>query len=171
MKDPHSSKVFLPISLSMMVSWNSLIHVSLFYMSNSRVLFIDLMHSFRSCFSALLIICKPLDVITLVLSLILTGITSDLRHFKVNLRWFAKSAIFFSKFSKNSLLDQVLQQLGIDRIFSAPCHPQSNGKLEGFHKNYLKPTLEKLCEKDPSNWDTYFNQILASYSHTKLSYS
>ena len=30
---------------------------------------------------------------------------------------------------KNSLMDQVLQQLGIDRIFSAPCHPQGNGKL------------------------------------------
>ena len=27
---------------------------------------------------------------------------------------------------KNSLMDQVLQQLGIDRIFSAPYHPQSN---------------------------------------------
>ena len=40
---------------------------------------------------------------------------------------------------KNSLMDQVLQQLGIDRIFSAPYHPQSNGKLEGFHK-YLKAT-------------------------------
>ena len=46
-------------------------------------------------------------------------------------------------------MDQVLQQLGIDRIFSAPYHPQSNGKLEVFHK-YLKPTLKKLCEKDPS---------------------
>ena len=53
---------------------------------------------------------------------------------------------------KNSLMDQVLQQLGIDRIFSAPYHPQSNGKLEVFHK-YLKPTLKKLCEKDPTNWD------------------
>ena len=52
---------------------------------------------------------------------------------------------------KNSLMDQVLQQLGIDRIFSAPYHPQSNGKLEVFHK-YLKPTLKKLCEKDPANW-------------------
>ena len=38
---------------------------------------------------------------------------------------------------KNSLMDHVLQQLGIDRIFSAPYHPQSNGKLEVFHK-YLK---------------------------------
>ena len=51
---------------------------------------------------------------------------------------------------KNSLMDQVLQQLGIDRIFSAPCHPQSNGKLEVIHK-YLKPTLKKPCEKDPTN--------------------
>ena len=48
---------------------------------------------------------------------------------------------------KNNLMDQVLQQLGFDRIFSAPYPPQSNGKLEVFHK-YLKPTLEKLYEKD-----------------------
>ena len=63
---------------------------------------------------------------------------------------------------KNSLMDQVLQQLGIDRIFSVPYHPQSNGKLEVLHK-YFKPTLKKLCEKDPSNWDKYLNQVLASY--------
>ena len=34
--------------------------------------------------------------------------------------------------------------------------------LEVFHK-YLKPTLKKLCEKDPENWDMHINQILASY--------
>ena len=62
-------------------------------------------------------------------------------------------------------MDQVLQKLGIDRIFSAPYHPQSNGKLEVFHK-YLKPTLKKLHEKDPSNWDKYLNQVLASYRVT-----
>ena len=48
---------------------------------------------------------------------------------------------------KNQLMDNVLQQLGIDHIFSGPCHPQSNGKLEVFNK-YLKPTLKKVCEKD-----------------------
>ena len=63
---------------------------------------------------------------------------------------------------KNSLMDQVLQQLGIDRIFSALYHPQSNGKLEAFHK-YLKPTLKKLCEKDPVNWDKYLNTLFTSY--------
>ena len=55
---------------------------------------------------------------------------------------------------KNNLMDQVLQQLGIDRIFSAPYHLQSNGKLEVFHK-YLKPILKKFCKKDPANWDKY----------------
>ena len=59
-------------------------------------------------------------------------------------------------------MDQVLQQLGIEKIFSAPYHPQSNGKLDVFHK-YLKPTLKKLCEKAPTNWDKYLNQVLTSY--------
>ena len=53
----------------------------------------------------------------------------------------------------------------IEHIFSAPYHPQSNGKLEVFHK-YLKPTLKKLCEKDPSNWVKYINQVLDSYRVT-----
>ena len=66
---------------------------------------------------------------------------------------------------KNNLMDQVLQQLGIDRVFSAPYHPQRNGKLDIFNK-YLKPTLKKLCEKDPANWDKYLNQVLASYRKT-----
>ena len=59
-------------------------------------------------------------------------------------------------------MDQVLLQLGIDRIFSATYHPQSNSKLEVFHK-YLKPTLKELCENDPANWAKYINQVLASY--------
>ena len=66
---------------------------------------------------------------------------------------------------KNTLMDQVLKELGIERIFSAPYHPQSNGKLEVCHK-YPKPTLKKLCEKDLSNWDKYINQVLASYRVT-----
>ena len=41
---------------------------------------------------------------------------------------------------KNQLVDNILQQPSTDCIFSAPHHPQSNGKLEIFHK-YLKQTL------------------------------
>ena len=38
---------------------------------------------------------------------------------------------------KNHLMEQVLKQLGIERIFSASYHPQRNVNLEVFHK-YLK---------------------------------
>ena len=48
---------------------------------------------------------------------------------------------------KNQLMDEVLQELGIDHIFSVPYHPQSNRKLEVFNK-YLNPTSKKLCKKD-----------------------
>ena len=66
---------------------------------------------------------------------------------------------------KNQLMDQVLQQLCIDCIFSAPYHPQSNRKCEVFHK-CLQSTLQKLCKKDPTHWDKYLNQVLASYRVT-----
>ena len=51
---------------------------------------------------------------------------------------------------KKHLMDNVVHQLGIDCILSAPYLPQSNGKLEVFHK-YLKHTHKKLCDKDPDN--------------------
>ena len=35
---------------------------------------------------------------------------------------------------KNNLMDQVPQQLGIDRVFSVPYHPHSNSKPKVFHK-------------------------------------
>ena len=57
---------------------------------------------------------------------------------------------------KNQFMDKVLQQLGIDHIFSVPYHPQSNRKLEVFHK-YLKPTFRNLCENDLDNWEEYIN--------------
>ena len=63
---------------------------------------------------------------------------------------------------KNQLMDQ---QLSFNGIFSAPYHTQSSGKLEVFHK-YLKPTLKKLCKKDPANWDKYLDQFLVSYRVT-----
>ena len=62
-------------------------------------------------------------------------------------------------------MDDVLKQLGINHIFSTPYNPQSNGKLEVFHK-YLKPPLKKLCENDQDNWDQYINQVLTSYHVT-----
>ena len=66
---------------------------------------------------------------------------------------------------KNNLMDQVLQQLGLTEYLWPHTILKVMGKLEVFHK-YLKPTLKKLCEKDPANWDKYINQVLASYRIT-----
>ena len=63
---------------------------------------------------------------------------------------------------KNQIFDKVTKDLGIERIFSAPYHPQSNGKLESFHK-FLKPTLKKMCADDQDNWDDYMEQVLGTY--------
>ena len=45
---------------------------------------------------------------------------------------------------KNILMDQILKQLGIEQIFSTPYHPQSNGKLEVFHKIFEANSEETL---------------------------
>ena len=63
---------------------------------------------------------------------------------------------------KNQIFDKVTKDLGIERISSAPYHPQSNGKLETFHK-FLKPTLKKMCAEDQDNWDDYVKQVLGAY--------
>ena len=63
---------------------------------------------------------------------------------------------------KNQIFDKVTKDLGIERIFSAPYHPQSNGKLETFHK-FLKPTLKKMCADVQDNWDDYVEQVLGTY--------
>ena len=36
----------------------------------------------------------------------------------------------------------------------------------GSFSQILKPTLKKLYEKDPSNWDQNLNHVLASYRVT-----
>ena len=63
---------------------------------------------------------------------------------------------------KNQIFDKVTKDLGIERIFFAQYHPQSNGKLETFHK-FLKPTLKKICADDQDNWDDHVEQVLGTY--------
>ena len=63
---------------------------------------------------------------------------------------------------KKQTFDRVMKDLGIKRIFSAPYHPQNNGKLETFHI-FLKPTLKKMCAEDQDNWDDYVEQVLGTY--------
>ena len=46
---------------------------------------------------------------------------------------------------KNQIFDKVTKDLGIERIFSVPYHPQSNGKLETFQKIPQTNTKEDAC--------------------------
>ena len=69
---------------------------------------------------------------------------------------------------KNQIFIKVTKDLGFERIFSAPYHPQSNGKLETFHK-FLKPTLKKMCAEDQDNWDDYVEQVLGTTEEFRTS--
>ena len=59
----------------------------------------DLILLFKRALSTFLTICFPLGVLMVLLSLILTGIRSWLRHLRENLQWFEKLpsySLFFS---------------------------------------------------------------------------
>ena len=70
---------------------------------------------------------------------------------------------------KSQLMDHVLKQLSINHIFSAPYHPQSNGKLEVFHK-YLKPTLQKLWKQSQQLGQIHKHSTHQLFSNTKSCY-
>ena len=54
---------------------------------------------------------------------------------------------------KNDLFSRVAEQLGVERkIYSPPYRPQSNGKIEGFHK-FLKSYLAKHISRH-REWDS-----------------
>ena len=49
---------------------------------------------------------------------------------------------------KNNLMDQVLKQLGIDRIFSAPLRPTKQWQI-GIISQILRTNLEEALQKGP----------------------
>ena len=64
---------------------------------------------------------------------------------------------------KNELFSRVTEQLGVERkIYSPPYRPQSNGKIEGFHK-FLKSCLAKHISRH-REWDDVVPLATASYN-------
>ena len=63
--------------------------------------------------------------------------------------------------SRTASWTKFCNNLGLIEFSLLPTIPRVIEKPQVFHK-YLKPTLKKLCEKDPTNWDKYLNQVLAS---------
>ena len=63
---------------------------------------------------------------------------------------------------KNDLFSRVAKQLGVERkIYSPPYRPQSNGRIEGFHK-FLKSCLAKHISRH-REWDDVVPLATASY--------
>ena len=62
----------------------------------------------------------------------------------------------------------VCKAAGIDHRTTTPYRPQSNSKIERFHRT-LKGLLERLMAKHQSNWETQLGPALAAYRSTATS--
>ena len=69
---------------------------------------------------------------------------------------------------KNQLFMDVTTQLGVEcRAYSPPYHPQSNGRIEGFH-NFLKACMSKHVSKS-LEWDQVIPLACAAYNFFQMS--
>ena len=80
----------------LILTFSSFIHVLIKLLHMSVVLFICLTLLSISCVSALCMISVPLSVLMLLFNLKLTGVIFWLKHLRVNLLWFLKSASFLT---------------------------------------------------------------------------
>ena len=64
---------------------------------------------------------------------------------------------------KNALFEEVAQQLGVEyKIYTAPYHPQSNGRIEGYH-SFLKACISKHVAPG-LEWDQIIPLATAAYN-------
>ena len=64
---------------------------------------------------------------------------------------------------KNELFTQVAKELGVEyKIYTPPYHPQSNGRIEGFH-NFLKACMSKHVSAK-LEWDDVIPLACAAYN-------
>lgn len=61
----------------------------------------------------------------------------------------------------NRIMREALESLRVEHVTTSPYHPQSNAKVERFHKT-LADVLSKLVKDNEENWDLYLTQALAA---------
>ena len=61
----------------------------------------------------------------------------------------------------NQIVKETLARLNIDHVKTSVYHPQSNAKVEGFHRT-LHDVLAKKVADDPQTWDLNLNHALAA---------
>ena len=72
--------------------------------------------------------------------------------------------------NENQVMKEVFAKLNIHHVTTSFYHPQSNAKVERFHRT-LHDVLSKLLKDDSTVWDLYLNQALAAirFSHNDSS--
>ena len=63
----------------------------------------------------------------------------------------------------NNVEKETLESLNIDHVLTSVNHPQSNAKVERFHRT-LHDVLAKRLADDQQTWDLHLNQALIAIS-------
>ena len=64
---------------------------------------------------------------------------------------------------RNNTMDEVCKKLGIKRVYSPVYTPQSNGKLEGYHR-FFKACIAKQIRGNQMEWDELVPMASAAYN-------
>ena len=67
------------------------------------------------------------------------------------------------------VLSNLHKRLGTKAVMTTPYHPQSNGKVERFHRT-LNNSLATLVNKSHSNWDKHVDSVLFAYRTAVLDF-
>ena len=61
----------------------------------------------------------------------------------------------------NKIMKKTLKDRNVDRVTTSFHHPQSNGKVERFHRT-MQDVLAKKIGNNEQSWDIHINQMLAA---------
>ena len=67
----------------------------------------------------------------------------------------------------NKVVQETMRSLNINHVQTSVYHPQSNAKVERFHRT-LHDVLSKKPSEDQQTWDLFLNQAFAAFGSTSM---